>query len=107
MPIADLIREDSSFKSKTLWPHSWIFFGQVVGRYEPRRSSVVAVEADLGKKAKHKRPKQGLADHDKAAQKDASPVLQSARYRRTLELRAALRLIAHGHLRYLAQDLDF
>ena len=79
MAIAELIREGSPVKSKTLWPHSWIFIGQVLRRYEPRRSSVVAVEADLGKKAKHKRPKQGLADHDKAAQKDASTVLQSAR----------------------------
>ena len=39
----------------------------------------VAVEADLNKKVKHKCPKQGLADNDKAAQKEASTVLQSAR----------------------------
>ena len=79
MVIAELIRECSPVKSKALWPHSWIFIGLVLRRYEPRRSSVVAVEADLGKKAKHKRTKQGLANYDKAAQEEACTVLQSAR----------------------------
>ena len=66
-------------KNKTFCRHSWSFIGLVLRRYKPHRSSVVSAEADLGKKAKHKRPKQGLADHDKAAQKEASTVLQSAR----------------------------
>merc|ERR1712129_481499 len=85
--IAELIRFGSSAKNKTVRKHSWAFIGMVLRRYEPRRSSVVA-DSEV-KKAKNKKPpkvvmdalqtglKQGLADSDKATQKEALMVLQS------------------------------